>query len=319
VSDQDEDGKYRYSTYEFIRPASSALRELAPFNTFYADGRRVKINEVDVGTRSRPLIEDWRLCAECSHMERLVEGQHGTTNCPRCNDSTWSDAGQLRKMVNFRRSRSMDTRLGSSTVDDTDDREEVYYETADLIDVARENCHGAKLIPDLPFGYELLKDLTLREVNFGTRRALGHGGIRANGEDFEVDGFKVCLDCGRVPEGKKILHASYCLARRDEKKERTGSLFLYRELRSEAIRLLLPVSEFQLEEKRASFKAALHLGFRRKFQGDPQHLQIKAQSEPVPGGGRRRYLIVFDSVPGAPVTYRNCGVKTISSGFWKRR
>ena len=298
VSDKDDDGKYSYSTYEFIRPASSALRELAPFNTFYADGRRVKINEVDIGTRSRPLIEPWRLCAECSYMERVVEGQKGTTNCPRCNDSTWSDAGQLRKMVNFRRSRSMDTRLGSSTVDDTDDREEVYYETADLIDVAQENCHGAKLIRDLPFGYELLKDLTLREVNFGTRRTFGHGEMRANGETHEVDGFRVCLDCGRVPEGKKISHASYCLARRDEKKEQTGSLFLYRELQSEAIRLLLPVSEFQLEEKRASFKAALHLGFRRKFQGDPRHLQIKAQSEPVPGGGRRRYLVVIDSVPG---------------------
>ena len=59
------------------------------------------------------------------------------------------------------------------------------------------------------------------------------------------------------------------------------------------------MSEFQLDEKRASFKAALHLGFRRKFQGDPRHLQIKSQSEPIPGGnGRRRFLVVFDSVPG---------------------
>ena len=299
VSDRDDDGKYHYSTYEFIRPASSALRELAPFNTFYADGRRVKIDEVDVGTRSRPLIEDWQLCAECSYMEREVAANGNTAGCPRCGDSTWSDAGQRRKMVNFRRSRSLDTRLDSSTVDDTEDREEVFYETADLIDVAPVNCHGAKLISTLPFGYELLKDLTLREVNFGTRRSFGRGGLRANGENLEVDGFKVCLDCGRVPQGKEISHAPYCLARRDKKKEQTGALFLYRELQSEAIRLLLPVSEFQLDEKRASFKAALHLGFRRKFQGDPRHLQIKSQSEPIPGGsGRRRFLVVFDSVPG---------------------
>ena len=137
-------------------------------------------------------------------------------------------------------------------------------------------------------------------MNFGTRRSFGRGGFRANGENLEVDGFKVCLDCGRVPEERReISHAPYCLARRDKKKEQTGSLFLYRELQSEAIRLLLPVSEYQLDEKRASFKAALHLGFRRKFQGDPRHLQIKSQSEPIPGGnGRRRFLVVFDSVPG---------------------
>jgi len=54
-----------------------------------------------------------------------------------------------------------------------------------------------------------------------------------------------------------------------------------------------------LDRKRASFKAALQLGFRRHFQGDPGHLQIKAMREPVAGGvGHRHFLIVFDAVPG---------------------
>jgi len=139
ISQAKEGGQREYEVREYIRPASSAIRELAPFNTFYAAGRKVCIDEIDIGSRARPLLETWRLCRECSYMRREFADQTVESECPRCGDVNWSDAGQVRRLVHFRRSRSLATRLEASTVDDTDDREETYYELLDLIDVGSEH------------------------------------------------------------------------------------------------------------------------------------------------------------------------------------
>ena len=299
VSHKKDDGQWKYEAREYVRPASSAIRELAPFNTFYADGRKVRIDEIDIGSKARPLIETWRLCRECSYMRRELSDSTVEAACPRCGDTDWSDADQVRSLVHFRRSRSLATRLESSTVDDTDDREERYYELLDLIDVGPEHYNGARVIEGLPFGYELLRKLTLREINFGLdARPLDRFKVCGNG--IGETGFEVCTECGRVRGVKgDIRHNATCKARHAGMQEQTGSVFLYREIQSEAIRILLPVSEVELDSKRASFKAALQLGFRRHFEGDPGHLIVRSIPEPVAGGyGKRQFLVVFDGVPG---------------------
>ena len=53
---------------EYERPAVSAIEELAPANTFYAEGRRVKIDQVDMSVSE---VETWRFCNICSHKELL--------------------------------------------------------------------------------------------------------------------------------------------------------------------------------------------------------------------------------------------------------
>jgi DEAD/DEAH box helicase domain-containing protein len=300
VSQMNGNGQREYNAREYIRPASSAIRELAPFNTFYADGRKVRIDEVDIGSRARPLTELWRLCQDCSHMERELADKAPKSACPRCGNINWPDAGQVRTLIHFRRSRSLATRLEASTVDDTEDREEAFYSLLDLIDVGPEHFNGAKLIDEIPFGYELLKDLPLREVNFGLSAGGPNQGFQVCGQAVAESGFEVCLECGRVRDRSgTIRHSATCKARKTGNQERTGSVFLYRQVQSEAIRILLPVSEVDLENRRASFKAALQLGFRLHFEGDPGHLIVRSSREPIPGGyGTRQYLIVFDGVPG---------------------
>ena len=45
------------------------------------------------------------------------------------------------------------------------------------------------------------------------------------------------------------------------------------------------------------------LGFRRHFQGNPGHLLIKTVAEPVEGSrSQRRYLVIYDGVPGGTGT-----------------
>jgi len=68
-------------------------------------------------------------------------------------------------------------------------------------------------------------------------------------------------------------------------------------LRSEAIRLLLPVSQLEDPVLLHSLKAALFLGFRKKFLGHPDHLAVTLANEPR-SGAMRRFLVVYDAVPG---------------------
>ena len=70
------------------------------------DGRKVRIDEIDIGSKARPMLEQWRLCTECSHMRREHAGEPPEPHCPRCKHPAWPDAGQSRTLIHFRRSRS---------------------------------------------------------------------------------------------------------------------------------------------------------------------------------------------------------------------
>jgi DEAD/DEAH box helicase domain-containing protein len=294
---QQEGGRQRRTSHEYMRPASSALRELAPWNTFYADGRKHTVQELDLGTRQSRLDALWRLCASCSHARMEMPDQQTEVQCPRCQDPRWPDAGQVRRMLRFERSRSMQTALEARTNDDGEDRDRAWYQVETLVDVGPDNYNGAKIIEALPFGIELLKDLVLREINFGQSGGQRTGGEMVAGRTLQTEGFRTCPDCGRVqgPDEPAPRHAPWCRST-DDAPER---ILLYREVRSEAIRVLLPVAEFGRETRLLSFQAALELGFRRRFSGNPQHLQIRLHDEPIPGNqARRRFLVVFDTVPG---------------------
>jgi len=305
---KDEHGKRQYAAYEYVRPSSSAIREFAPWNTFYAEGHKLVIKELDLGTRVNKLYAPWRLCVACHHVELIVDGAVIAPACPRCGDPRWQDSGQRRQLLKFQRVRTLESEIAAASSDESDDRDEAFYQVEDLIDVGPEHVDGhAKVIASLPFGIELLKRLPLREINFGNLAARGSGAARFEvaGREIAQDGFVACVDCGRVrgPNEPTVDHAPWCRAKRTTAKAAEGretleTVLLFREIESEAIRVLLPVAEIDQERRMWSFRAALELGFRRRFAGDPRHLQIRLQDEPLAGEGRRRFLIVFDTVPG---------------------
>lgn len=305
---RDENGKRHYSAHEYTRPASSAIRELAPWNTFYAEGHKLVVKELDLGTRTNKLFAPWRLCAACHHGELVQDGAAIATECPSCGDPHWQDSGQLRQLLKFQRVRTLDTEVAAASSDESDDRDGAFYQVEDLIDVGIRHVHGhAKVIESLPFGIELLKDLPLREINFGNMAQRGNGEepLKVAGREVLQNGFQACVDCGRVlePDKTAVEHAPWCPGRRGGRRagqppENLVTVVLFREVVSEAIRVLVPAAEVDQDRRILSFRAALELGFRRRFSGDPRHLQIRMQDEPLAGEGRRRFLVVFDTVPG---------------------
>ena len=295
-----DDGEQEVWDEEFVRPARQALRDLAPGATFYANGRRVKVDQIDLS--GDEVLERWRLCDRCAHMKNVAEIDGDQPACPRCGSPTWSDQGQERTLVQHEEVRATTADRESRIDDSSEGREREFFETALLASFEKQEIEAAYRIDDedLPFGFEYIEEGTFREINFGRPRErplMEVGGKEINGEAFLT-----CPECGRVGLGDDpIEHTRSCSTRQQNgTAPDPESLFLYREIQSEALRILLPETSFAgTPEKVESFKAAFELGLEEYFDGSVDHLKTAIQESPGDQEiARRRFLLVYDSVPG---------------------
>jgi DEAD/DEAH box helicase domain-containing protein len=292
----------RVLTFEYERPGASAITELAPESVFYAEGRKVTIEQVDVA-RDKP--QKWRFCRSCSFSEPEAAAEP-LAACPRCADPMWSDAGRVQTMLRlskvYARTYDSSSRIG----DDADDRDRKFYVRQALLDVPPGAVRQAWAVEDdsFPFAFEFLERVQFREVNFGQQTGEGEP-IQIAGNDMRKPGFRICAECGTLQRNRRREdtwknHALYCSKRKDESHAVQECVFLYREFDSEGIRLFLPESRFGgSDESVHSFIAALQMGLERRFRGSVDHLRIArdirlAQGEESP----RQYLVIYDSVPG---------------------
>ncbi|MGI6253984.1 MAG: Zn-binding domain-containing protein, partial [Aminivibrio sp.] len=293
------DGKPESDVYKFERAAASALKELAPESVFYAGGRKARISQVDMSLSE---VEEWRFCDKCSYMAPVGVGE-GAKKCPRCGSSGFGDTGQKRKLLRMRQVFAYGGDRETMITDDSDDRETVFYTDQTLVDFGPSDIKSAWRSEgtEKPFGFEFISRAVLREVNFGKRDDYGEQ-VSVDGQLLPRKGFLICRHCGMVQmEGKEQKHTSICPARNKEAEANIlDCVYLYRELHSEALRILLPLSSSAAtEEDIHSFTAALQLGFKRYFRGDTGHLRCTRYQEPEgPSGMRRTFLLVYDTIPG---------------------
>jgi len=197
---EQEDGQLSSEPHEYIRGAGTAIREFAPFNTFYAESRKVVIDQVDTGGRSQSQLEDWQFCDVC-HCVARVSLDTGQKTCPNCGSPGWEDVGQKHILLPLQQVSARTSDYESRTSDDSDDREMKTFLLKDFIDIQSVNWGGGHANTDMPFGFEYLKQVTLREVNFGLKDTMGRT-FMAAGQPIPEDGFRVCRDCGVVlPRG----------------------------------------------------------------------------------------------------------------------
>lgn len=305
---EDSDGKVITKSKEtFVRPAKMGLRELAPGNTFYGGGYKLEISQVDVGSRrNKTLIENWRACQSCGYLER--DKRQVASNCPNCEDHNWPDTGSRHEMLKLMRATAVTNLFSGVVADNKDDRDKKYFKVRSYFDIPKRGVYKSWAYEgsDFVFGMEFLTKMTLREINFGEDEATDKT-VKFAGEDLP-NGFYICDECGRVGKRKdgayQIRHTANCPHAKEDTKAITkkdgSNLLIYREMQSEAIRLLLPISDEDAQISLSSIKAAIMLGFREKFGGQPLHLEISEQTQFEPGGNRlaKRYLVIFDSVPG---------------------
>jgi DEAD/DEAH box helicase domain-containing protein len=295
---QDPEKKYEIRYYKYQRPASSAIEELAPANNFYAEGRRVQIDQVNLDLSKAGA---WRFCQSCTYME--IEGRSEPHRaCPKCGDVMWIDDGQRKNMLRMRQVISTTSERESRSYDESDARTPQFYQRNMFVIPDEAQITQAYFLDceEIPFGFEFFRKIMLREVNFGERTGGGNGTMRIAGRNWVDRPFILCKRCGKVQKKGKIEHALYCAYRGQEEKEQVESAcYLYREFNSEAIRMLLPVATQEVDLNIHSFLAALDLGLRKYFHGDPGHLLTTTYDEPIAGSdARKRYLVLYDGVPG---------------------
>ena len=285
-------------TYEYGRGASSAISEFAPYNSFYAAGRRLEISRIDVKT-SEP--ETWRLCPNCNFAAQ-DSSLHNVSTCPRCGSPAWADTDQKCTMIRPRTVYSDMNYEAARSGDENDDRTSRYYARQLLVDVDEDKdvLYGYKTTEgDLPFGYDFVKKATMREINFGESDVMGKA-FPVAGIKQPRKGFTVCHYCGTVQRGAKHpSHTPTCKAKQQGIKDPFDNcMFLYREFVSEAVRILIPAIKMEDSKKIESFAAAIMLGLKKKF-GSVDHLHFTVVDVPEPDSEvRKSYMVIYDTVPG---------------------
>jgi DEAD/DEAH box helicase domain-containing protein len=303
---------------DITRPAAVAIRELAPRNIFYTHGHQFEIQQLSLGSQVQPLARQWAVCGKCGHMRLAeeLEKPEAKAACPQCGydkqQQSQLDRSQWKLFLNFARSGAVSYMeyYDSLSGDRAEERDQRYYRLVYSFDQTSGGISGAVGTEADPFGIEFRSALVLRQVNTGLAET-------PQGFQFGVEqkvpefGFPVCRDCGVVADGDagmgEVEHRKSCAGRkRTEKAYREGRgesgyrwerVYLYRELKSEAIRLLLPpdVESEDIE----TLRACLFLGLRLHFRGSPGHLLIEPQILPDHKQGiRRHYLVIMDAVPG---------------------
>jgi DEAD/DEAH box helicase domain-containing protein len=296
-------GKYETYTYEYERAGSSAISELAPNNSFYAGGRKVRIDQIDMSS-AKP--ETWIFCDKCSYTQRVTTEE--ISSCPKCGSDMFCDDGQKKEILRMKSVLATSDDKSSRLKDDKDQRDIKFFNKQLLINFDKKHIEDAYAITEdeTSFGFEFIEKVNFKEVNFGETTLIGND-ISIAGKSVPRKGFVICRSCGKVQFGKptdekfKPDHAFSCDI--DDNLDINNyfeSLYLYREFNSEAIRLMLPISSLDIDdEKLHSLIASFQLGLKAYFKGSVEHLRVGIYDE-VDSKDElaKRYLILYDTVPG---------------------
>jgi ATP-dependent helicase YprA (DUF1998 family) len=316
--DKDKDGNKRFHSElrEYSRPARQALFELAPGNHYYLQGYRHDITGLDIGRPSRPLWEHWRICPDCGYVRDELAAQD-TRPCPRCESDQLSDTSALHKVLRPSRVTAYDRRDDARIGDESDDRERQYYERVYAVDVPDKHIEpGSWRHANKTFGVDFTRQAVIRTLNLGVRRPDLPMTDRVAGTDTRIGKFFTCTSCGgtttdkpAAPDRDELLvsssysrpshHRAWCPQALGRQPGDHLDLILAHVLATEAIRVLLPVATAFIDERVASFAAALMAGVTRKYGGDPDHLAvITATMRDQETGRKRQFLVLYDTLPG---------------------
>jgi ATP-dependent helicase YprA (DUF1998 family) len=316
--DQDREGKKLYlaEPREYRRPARQALFELAPGNSYYIQGYRHQVTGLDIGRPSRRLWDQWRICADCGYVREELAAQD-ISPCPRCRNPQLGDASALHTVLRPARVTAHDRRDDARISDDSDDRDRQFYERVYAVDVDPGFIEpGSWRHASRTFGVDFTRHAAVRTLNLGIRRPDLPATDRVAGTGTRIGKFYACLSCGGTATDKPAgpdhadplvssgysqhsHHRLWCPQRRGTGPGEHAALILAHVLRTEAIRVLLPVATALIDERVASFAAALMAGVARKYGGDPDHLAVITATMPDHETGRnRQFLVLHDTLPG---------------------
>lgn len=280
----------------FTRSVASALTELAPGNSFYADRMRIEISAVDVGADG-DAVERWRVCPTCSYGHTELAGAPPGA-CPACGAAGFADTDQLLDVVPLQKVSAQVMRDSAAVDERHDERRRRRYTVARTLAWDPTDAAPAWFVDNNGFGARYLRRADIRWINLGT----GPGATRLiGGTQPAAPRFRVCGYCGHLDSeagaNSRRDHRPWC-PHTTADEEPSIHVALGRALSTEGVLLYLPpaVSTYDTMVL-PSLTAALRLGFRRVLGGDPDHLDV-ATVTVLQVGAPAPALLLHDTVPG---------------------
>lgn len=306
-----EGDKYTIEELEIQRSASSALRELAPGNHFYAQKYRMNISGLSTlnwYSGDKEALVKKRFCSACDYIEDDAPG--AATQCPVCGDQNFGTPSNVHTFVRMDDVRSSDRKEKAVMNDKNDERDSQFYTTSKHFHF--DGALQASGLRTIPFGIEYCKSVDVTDINLGDAEQHDARSLNINEhEDIPVKGFVTCKYCGKSTSRSQDLNVSstselhypFCKHKdkmyNDKADDVFEEVFLYHTFHTEAIKVLLPVQDIDTEATTDMFAAGLELGLRDYFEGNPDHIKIekyKAYNDDTQKFDR--YLILYDTIPG---------------------
>lgn len=301
--DQNQDeNKLVKLKFEHVRPAEAAITELAPGSSFYVEGRKLTVDQVSI---DKDDYEEWHFCRSCSHMEPVTAQSESYSSCPRCHCNGWQDSSLRQKMLRMRQVFVTAWDKNVRNLDQKDDRDLTTFNKQTSIDHKKEAVRKSYMLraEGTSLAFDFLDLITLRETNFGEEQ-FGAETVQIGGRSLHGLGFRMCSSCGKIQSSRTRdanKHDISCrLYGKDDTEEEFETTFLlYRQLESEAIKLLIPSLNQDENVDTQSFVAAIHLGLKERFGGHLSHLKLSVQHQPIAGSPlRSQHVYIYDGVPG---------------------
>ena len=182
---------------DYARPASVAIRELAPGNYFYVDAHRVRVDAVDNGTEHEPAHTLWRFCPACAWAS--PDASASVNACPRCGASGVKDQGSVLTVLPMRVVSSTERETSARVSDDSEDRDREWHEVITTVDIDPADITVAHLHTNTTFGVESARAAKIRYLNLGLHASRGGltRNVRIDGHDAPAALFRVCRQLRR--------------------------------------------------------------------------------------------------------------------------
>lgn len=306
--------KYRTEKISIQRPASLALRELAPGNHFYTQKYHIRVSGLSTLNWGKAVnksddLVPLHFCSQCDYIERDTQATSGAP-CPICGDPSFGSTSNVHLFARLTEVQASDRKEAAVLDDRSDDRDRHFYTTSKHF-LFEEAATGYGL-RTIPFGIEYCKGVDIIDINLGEADQHDSRSITINEhKDVPTKGFVTCKYCGKSTsrardlqvQRPEELHYAFCqnkgMVYQWQSDQYFEEVYLYHTFHTEALKILLPIQEIDTEVTTELFIAGISLGLRDYFAGNPDHLSIESYKQFNKETGKfDRYVILYDRIPG---------------------
>ncbi len=295
---------------ELTRPASQGIKELAPGNKFCTQKFQLEVSGIPTFDWKDNLVS-MRYCSKCDCLAEKGSAEYATASCPKCGDPSWGiNTHQYLKLTS---ARSAMMKVDAVLDDAKEEREKEQYIVKKHFMFHHNGIVSSYAMKSIGFGIEFCNNMDLYESNYGMQMQTGSKVEVNNDTLIPENGFVTCKYCGKsTPLLAKQTkdhqpveqHYRFCNHKdvsfaEDTQGEVFERLYLYRHIRTEAIKILLPIQIMDAKAAVEMFKAGIELGMKEYYRSSPEHIRMDSYAEMNHATGEKDYyLVMYDTIPG---------------------